>query len=398
MNNLKGSRRPVILVFVRFYLPGYRAGGPVRSVSNLVQALGEEYDFRVVCLDRDLGAKEPYPNISIGQWHRQGNIVIRYVAPSELGIAFFKNVLLETNPDMIYLNSLFDRSFSIRPLATLGRGRLIPVLLTPRGELSAGALGIKPLRKRVFLMGANTVGLYTHVHWHACSEPEAALIQENFSPDKERISLASNLPAALTKSHHRHATKQPGSLRIVMASRIATMKNTLAAIRMTCQLPGVVTLDLWGPIEDAKYWEACQRLIAMAPSNISIRYQGEMVHEKLHGLLFDYDVMLLPTFGENFGHAIFEALAAELPVVISDRTPWRNLKSLGIGADLPLEDESMFVEELVRYQAMEESEMASAREACQRYVDAWCKKNAKLDDYRLMFNRVIASGHRSATV
>ena len=66
---------------------------------------------------------------------------------------------------------------------------------------------------------------------------------------------------------------------------------------------------------------------------------GEVKHEKLHALLHEYDVMLLPTLGENFGHAIIEALDAGLPVVISDRTPWRNLEQAGVGADLPLEDE-----------------------------------------------------------
>ena len=34
---------------------------------------------------------------------------------------------------------------------------------------------------------------------------------------------------------------------------------------------------------------------------------------------------LLPTGGENFGHAIFEALSCGVPALISDRTPWRDL-------------------------------------------------------------------------
>ncbi|MCB8933280.1 MAG: glycosyltransferase, partial [Chthonomonadaceae bacterium] len=55
-----------------------------------------------------------------------------------------------------------------------------------------------------------------------------------------------------------------------------------------------------------------------------------------------YDAFFMPTHGENFGHAIWEALAAGLPVVISDKTAWRGLEAAGAGWDLPLSDEAAF--------------------------------------------------------
>ena len=391
MTHLTVSRKPVILVFGRYYLPGYKAGGPVRSLSNLVRALGSAYDFRVVCFDRDHGSSHPYPNIALGQWQRQGDAMIRYAAPHELGFTFYRNMLLDVKPDMIYLNSLFDRAFSMQPLLALGRGCRTPILLTPRGELSAGALGLKAWRKRFFLSAVRAAGLYDNVHWHACSKPEAEQIQRFFSPEKHQIFLASNLPEAEQNSIQRHTTKQPGKLRIVLAARIAPMKNTLAAIRVACKLSGVIELDLWGPLEDKEYWEACQQQIALSPSSLKVRYRGDVEHERLHALLHEYDVMLLPTLGENFGHAIIEALAAGLPVVISDRTPWRSLEQAGVGADLPLEDEAAFVRALARYQAMDESDMAVVRDTCRRYVAAWRVNNTNLDDYHQMFDQVIAS-------
>jgi glycosyltransferase involved in cell wall biosynthesis len=156
-------------------------------------------------------------------------------------------------------------------------------------------------------------------------------------------------------------------------------------------LSGVVELDLWGPLEDKDYWETCQRQISLSPPNLNVRYRGEVEHEKLHALLHEYDVMLLPTLGENFGHAIIEALDAGLPVVISDRTPWRNLEQAGVGADLPLDNEAAFLRELATFQAMGESDMAIVRDACRRYVAAWRVNNTNLNDYRKMFDAVIAS-------
>jgi glycosyltransferase involved in cell wall biosynthesis len=47
-------------------------------------------------------------------------------------------------------------------------------------------------------------------------------------------------------------------------------------------------------------------------------------------------VFYLPSANENFGHAIFEAFAHSVPVMISDQTPWRNLASKHAGWDIPL--------------------------------------------------------------
>jgi glycosyltransferase involved in cell wall biosynthesis len=385
------SAKAVILVFVRYYLPGFRSGGPVRSVSNLVQALAGEYDFRIVCLNRDHGVRTPYTGVMPGQWTQLGKARLYYASDQEAGFALCRRIVLEVRPDMIYLNSLFDREFSIKPLLAAGRGLAIPVLLAPRGELSPGALGLKAKRKLLFLGLAKASRYYAHVNWHASSAAEEGRIRQVFDTQSSRVFLASNLPDMKRNSMTRTAAKKPGTLKIVLPARISPMKNILTAIRMAGQLKGEVQLDLWGSLEDKSYWEICQREIAKRPPNINVSYRGEIEHAKLHVQLLEYHVLLLPTLGENFGHSIIEALDAGLPVVISDRTPWRNLAQAGVGADLPLADEAAFVRELGSYQAMNQSEMNVIREACRDYVAKWRMANTKLDNYKNMFDAVIAS-------
>lgn len=176
-----------------------------------------------------------------------------------------------------------------------------------------------------------------------------------------------------------------------MVARVSRMKNTLAAIRMVGQLGGCVELDLWGPLEDMEYWATCRQQILLCRPNVKVRYRGEVAHERLHALLASYDAMLLPTLGENFGHSIIEALSAGLPVVISDRTPWRGLMDVGVGADVSLDNEPEFVRQLARLQAMNEREMQNVRDACERYVESWRADNTNLGTYRRMFDSVIAS-------
>ena len=49
-----------ILIVMGRYLPGYKDGGPVRSIKNLVDRLGTEYEFYILTVDRDHGDTEPY--------------------------------------------------------------------------------------------------------------------------------------------------------------------------------------------------------------------------------------------------------------------------------------------------------------------------------------------------
>ena len=387
MPNLK----PVILVFVRHYLPGFRSGGPVRSVSNLVKAIESAYDFRIVCLNRDHGETKNYADIVSSQWTKMGHVQVYYATEQDMGFALYRSLIAELKPDMIYLNSLLDRKFSMMPFLAAGRGNDIPVLIAPRGELSPGALGLKAWRKHFFLRIVKFCNYFAHAHWHASSAAEEAQLREVFAPKKRHLFLASNLPEIQQHSLTRTRLKKPGVLKIVLAARISPMKNTLAAIRMAGQLHGEIVLDLWGPLENKDYWTACEKQAQLCQPNVKVNYRGEVAHEKMHAMLQEYDLMLMPTLGENFGHSIVEALSAGLPVIISDRTPWRNLLTAGVGADLPLENESEFVRQLERYQAMDEYELEEFRINCRRFVAEWQANHADLGKYRHMFDAVIAS-------
>lgn len=389
--NLKFQKKLRILIFIRNYLPGFRSGGPVRSVSNIVKTLSSEYEFYIVCLNRDNGINEPYPNVVIEQWVALGKSYVYYASDNELTFSFYRKMIRFIGPDLIYLNSLFDRVFSIKPLLAAGRGRKVPILLAPRGELSVGALGLKAFRKRIFIALVKIIKFYKYIAWHTSSIEEQGRVLDIFSPKSSQIFIASNLPDMSGVGIEKSMVKKPGILRIILAARISPMKNTLAAIRMAGQLKGEIEFDLWGPLESSEYWGACQQQVQLCPSNVKVHYRGEVAHEKLHSLLPSYDVMLLPTLGENFGHSIIEALSAGLPVIISDRTPWKDLRSQGVGAELPLEDESEFVLQLEHFEAMDEGDMGYVRSSCKRYAASWKEQYINIDLYRNMFDTVITS-------
>jgi tetratricopeptide (TPR) repeat protein len=158
--NLDSQKKTKVLIFIRNYLPGFRSGGPVRSVANIVKALSSEYEFYVVCLNRDHGVSEPYPDLARGEWVDLGKTHVYYAADDELTFTFYRKIFRDIGPDFIYLNSLLDRNFSIKPFLAAGRGRKVPIILAPRGELSAGALGLKAFRKGIFITLAKAIKFY----------------------------------------------------------------------------------------------------------------------------------------------------------------------------------------------------------------------------------------------
>ena len=101
---------------------------------------------------------------------------------------------------------------------------------------------------------------------------------------------------------------------------------------------GEVRFDIYGPTVDAAYWTRCLEAIARAPQNVRITYQGAVPHVQIAGVFAKHHFFVLPTFTENFGHVILESLFARCPVVLSDKTPWRDLARLRAGWDIPLDD------------------------------------------------------------
>jgi glycosyltransferase involved in cell wall biosynthesis len=149
---------------------------------------------------------------------------------------------------------------------------------------------------------------------------------------------------------------------LLSVARIAVEKNTLFAIERLRGTQGQVTFDLYGSIYDEAYWRKCQEAIAALPPNIRVTHKGVVAPEEVPALLGQYHALFMPSQGENFGHTMAEALATGLPLVISDRTPWRGLEAAKSGWDLALDRPGDFhraVQELVHMDQVQYDMLAS---------------------------------------
>jgi glycosyltransferase involved in cell wall biosynthesis len=344
-----GEEYKRVLICLGAYLPGYKAGGPIRSIENLVAALGNEIQFQIVTLDRDLGDEAPYRGIKENQWMRVGLADVMYVRPGWPGLLSTFGLLRSLDQNtVLYLNSYFLRCFSILPMFMywLGLCRPRQVVLAPRGEFSSGALALKKRRKLVYIRLSQWLGLHKGILWHASSEFEAADIRQCYSKlssiDDAAVIAAAQDSFAPASSVGQRRCKEAGELRLLFVSRISRMKNLSSALKMLDGVLGDVSFDIYGPAEDAVYWSECQELISALPANVRVEYLGRVEHEKIGPVFAEHDLFLLPTLGENFGHVICEALLAGCPVLISDQTPWRDLEKYGAGWAIPLRETERF--------------------------------------------------------
>ena len=380
------NSRPVILCALRHYLPGHLSGGPVRSLSNLIDALGDSFEFRVVCLDRDLGVDEPYRGIETGAWRRMGKAQVMHLPPRIGAARAWPRILREAKPDALYLNSFFDPWFSIVP-STIARASKIPIVLAPRGELSQGALRVKRRKKDLTLRVLRGVSLHARTIWHASSSSEMADIRRSLGTSAD-VEVASNIITA-SSGPHAVTPKVAGALRLMFLGRIARIKNLLTAIRLVARAGGPLRLDIWGPLEDVEYARECRAAAENVPDDVEVQWCGDVPHEDVTRRMAHYDAVLLPTLGENFGHVIFEALSSGLPVVISDQTPWRGLKEHGVGADVSLDDEDGFVREIRHLRDMGEAEFAAMRETCRAFARSWALAHDGAAAHDAMFRRAL---------
>ncbi|WP_231118534.1 glycosyltransferase [Pasteurella multocida] len=132
---------------------------------------------------------------------------------------------------------------------------------------------------------------------------------------------------------------------------------------------------------DQEYWNACLSLISKLPSHIEVKYYGIVENTKVQETISNYDLFFVPTQGENYGHVFIEALSSGTPILLSDQTPWRNLKDKGIGWDIPLARKRLFM----LYRRLNVEKRQIIKQKCINFADNIINSKEVLDANKNIF-------------
>ena len=302
----------------------------MRSVANLVAALPGT-DFYIITRNSDYCSTEPYAGIQPNTWvQMNANVKVCYLEESQLTKHKIQSLILESGANTLYISGVYSKAFSQWPVS-IGKSLGIKTIVAARGMLSPHALAVKPLKKYLFLSFMRWINAYGHVSFHATSNEEAKDIQTVIGKHA-KVSVIANVARQET-ANLQEIGKEKGSVKLVSIGRIAPEKGTLHGIKALQEVQGTVELDLYGTCYNTEYWKQCEQVISKLPANIQVHYNGVCPTEEVPTKLAATHALLLPSEGENYGHAIVESFAQGRPVIISKHTPWKNLASYRAGWD-----------------------------------------------------------------
>jgi glycosyltransferase involved in cell wall biosynthesis len=380
--------KKLILIFYDHFYPAYKAGGPVQSLVNLVRQLSEEYDFYIVCKPHEMNEQELLKTISINEWNNwEDKAKLMYWNYSWNQKSEIKKFILEIKPAVIYINGLFSLYFNILPLiySIQQQSSLLnyKIVLSSRGMLHTGALSQKKFKKSIFLFLFRFFNWQKKVRWHATDEQEALFIKQKFGNGVE-VAVAGNFPNLLQPISS--TTKKRNELVLGTIALISPMKNHLQVLNALMEVKGSVQWHIYGPVKDEQYWEACKKQITFLPASIQVYYHNDMPPDQLSKAMEQFQVFIMPSKSENFGHAIAEALSAGKPVITTTTTPFNDLEKFKAGYSIELHElKSGLVNSIQQLIDMDEQAFAERCINAKKYADEKFKIYQLVEQYQRLF-------------
>jgi len=286
------------------------AGGPSRSVPQTCEQLAK-IGVNITLITRP--SSHPV-TIATSQ-----NLEVKFLTFQKL-MAFGRSIS-NKEFDLIHLQHVWDPYLHI--MAWWARRKNIPYIITPRGMLEPWILQQRPWKKKLGLFLYQRFDLKKAVRIHATCELEKNNIRTLGFNNPIQI-----IPNGIDLSEVKKVKTHYGTKKMVFLSRIHPKKGIELLIDAwsTINTTGWV-LEIAGNGEDSYI----NQLKKSAQDIKNIKFVGAQFGDQKWGFLRSADIMVLPTYSENFGIVVAEALAVGVPVITTKGTPWENLKIKNCG-------------------------------------------------------------------
>jgi glycosyltransferase involved in cell wall biosynthesis len=337
-----------ILIAIDWYRPAHKAGGPITSIENLVNLLGddENLEFHIICGLFDYGAAEPL-QVEQETWVKVGKAQVQYWHPKRLNLNTWKQVIEQLKPDVLHMQGLWSIKFSILPLLAAQSCRkatpIDNIIVSPRGMLTPQALKQKQWLKAPVAWVLKRLNAYKNVIFHSTNDQEtkeiakylgrgvflidnksSSEISQNLGPAKNPILQMPNVPRSLYRENRQY-TKTANHLNWVFVGRISPEKNPMLLLQALQMLDCSTTGYFIGGYQNEPYFSEFQNAINNLPAKHQVEYLGELSANEIAENLIQCDLLINTSISENFGHAMAEALSAGVPILVGPNTPWQQL-------------------------------------------------------------------------
>jgi len=309
-----------------------RSGGPSRTIRDLCEALGRA-GARVSLVAghdpaRDDALLAPDPALATLTIVPRGG---RFGVPIREFTAAIAALVKPDEPTIVHDNGIWLPANIAAGAAAHRLG--LALVISPHGMLDAWAMAHHGSRKKI-AWALYQRRLFDQAVGLCATAPREAEPMHRRFPGKP-VALIANGVSCPERVPDRSARENAPGRTMYYMSRIHPVKNLLTLIDAWASLVGDQAFADWtlviaGPEESGHGAELATRIGALGIGS-RVRMQGRVPDAAKAAAFADADVFILPSFTENFGIVVAEALAAGVPVIVSNGAPWASVETQGCG-------------------------------------------------------------------
>jgi len=321
-----------ILYVCPYYKPAYVYGGPVQCFSSSCEGL-VELGAQVTVLTTNANGPATL-DVPLQQPVEIDGVAVWYFPQALNGLSFFYSPTLAEAVrvqvpkfDLVVTTALWGHA--LIPTARACTRACVPYVIPTHGQLFPWALAKKRLKKRIYLevFGRRWVNQAAALH---CTDPsEADAVAKLLFrppifvvPNAIRVSWFST---AQTRGHLRRQLCIPDSAEVLISlGRITHIKRPDIAVDVLAAVQSLgreIHLVIVGPDEDGLMHQLQAQAQGLGCHD-RLHFTGLLGKEGVVSALADADLLLMPSeITENFGFSAVEAMAAGVPVLVSEGVP-----------------------------------------------------------------------------
>jgi glycosyltransferase involved in cell wall biosynthesis len=322
------------------YYPAYIYGGPIESVHQLCRHLGRA-GCGVKVLTTDANGPQSVLKVDTNHVvHLEENLDVRYcrriwphtISPALLGM--LSSCVREA--DVVHLTSVY--SFPTLPTLAICKRLQKPVVWSPRGSFQRWQGTRRPRLKALWGLVCRQL-MPDKLVIHVTSEQEA----QEAASHMGNIDIAVIPNGVLLPETIVHSPRER-DLRLLYVGRLHRRKG-IEELLQACRILLDRKTTAWNLTiagsGDEDYVRALKALTASLSLKDRVTFAGMLVGPDKETLFQHADILVQPSYSENFGLVVAEALAHGIPVIAGIGTPWSRLEAHGCGLWVPNSPESL---------------------------------------------------------
>lgn len=315
-----------ILHIIPAYLPAYRYGGPIESVHSLNKALVEA-GAEVTVYTTDIDGPGTL-RVSTSASTVIDGVKVFYFKHSFPRSWFYSRTMHRALAehagefDVIHVTSVFLAASWLG--ARFARKFCKPYIISPRGSLMREPLGKKSIKKKIYLSLIERMNLKGAAAIHFTVSAEEREYREAGLPLGSTVTIPNSVDIQSLGEGDGKAFRQKLGIAsdrkiILSLGRLSWKKgfDTLipAFAEITKEIPDAILVIAGG--DDEGYKKVIVRMIEEHKLQRHVVFAGPIARGDKSSAYAASDFFVLPSYSENFGMVVAEAMGFGLPVVVT---------------------------------------------------------------------------------